>query len=85
MFIDFPTERRHPRCHRITKCVTHYRVLPAIQVAVTRRVISHGTLHGPEEATTAEQAARAYSTGAAAAVGVDNTAGSITVGKQADP
>jgi predicted amidohydrolase YtcJ len=62
----------------------HYRVLPAIQAAVTRRVISDGTLHGPEEAITAEQAVRAYTTGSAAALGVDDIAGSITVGKQAD-
>jgi predicted amidohydrolase YtcJ len=37
-------------------------VLPAIQAAVTRRVISDGTLHGPEEASTAEQAVRVYTT-----------------------
>jgi predicted amidohydrolase YtcJ len=61
----------------------HYRVLPAIQAAVTRRVISDGTLHGPEEAISAEQAVRAYTTGAAAALGAKDIAGSITVGKQA--
>ncbi|MFG1792225.1 amidohydrolase [Nocardia sp. NPDC049149] len=61
-----------------------YAVLPAIQAAVTRRITSDGTLCSPEEAVTAEQAFRAYTMGSAAALGVDDIAGSIAVGKQAD-
>ncbi|WP_123028442.1 amidohydrolase [Mycolicibacterium stellerae] len=60
-----------------------YRVLPAIQAAVTRRARS-GVLYSPHEALTVGQALHAYTTGSAAALGVSHAAGSITVGKQAD-
>lgn len=60
-----------------------YHVLPAIQTAVTR-TDSEGTVHNAHEAITAEQAVHAYTMGSAAALGVEDTAGSITAGKQAD-
>ena len=60
-----------------------YRVLPAIQAAVTRRARS-GVIYSAQEALTIGQALRAYTMGSADALGVANTAGSITVGKQAD-
>ena len=58
-------------------------MLPAIQAAVTRRARS-GVVYNPQEALTVGQALRAYTMGSADALGVSNTAGSITVGKQAD-
>jgi predicted amidohydrolase YtcJ len=60
-----------------------YHVLPAIQAAVTRRARS-GVVYGPDEALTIDEALRAYTMGSADALGVADTAGSITVGKQAD-
>jgi predicted amidohydrolase YtcJ len=60
-----------------------YRVLPAIQAAVTRRARS-GVVYSPDEGLTVEQALRAYTMGSADALGVADTAGSITPGKQAD-
>jgi predicted amidohydrolase YtcJ len=60
-----------------------YRVLPAIQAAVTRRARS-GVIYSPGEALTVKQALRAYTMGSADALGVADTAGSITEGKQAD-
>lgn len=60
-----------------------YRVLPAIQAAVTRRARS-GVIYNAQEALTVAQALRAYTMGSADALGVSSTAGSITVGKQAD-
>ncbi|MBV8993000.1 MAG: amidohydrolase family protein, partial [Pseudonocardiales bacterium] len=60
-----------------------YRVLPAIQAAVTRRARS-GVVYSPDEALTVEQVLRAYTMGSADALGVADTAGSITPGKQAD-
>lgn len=60
-----------------------YHVLPAIQAAATRRA-DDGTVQGPHEAITAEQAVRAYTMGSATALGVDDVAGSITIDKQAD-
>ncbi|WP_297612364.1 amidohydrolase family protein [Nocardia sp.] len=60
-----------------------YRVLPAIQAAVTRRARSR-VVYSPEEAITVGQALRAYTMGSADALGVSDIAGSIAVGKQAD-
>ncbi|WP_162958841.1 amidohydrolase [Nocardia yunnanensis] len=60
-----------------------YRVLPAVQAAVTRTVAG-GEQYAPQEAITTEQALRAYTMGSATALAVADTVGSITVGKQAD-
>ncbi|RDI67607.1 amidohydrolase [Nocardia pseudobrasiliensis] len=60
-----------------------YQVLPALQAAATRRA-ADGTVHAPGEAITVTQALRAYTMGSAAALGVADIAGSLTVGKTAD-
>jgi predicted amidohydrolase YtcJ len=58
-------------------------VLPALKAAVTRRTRLGERLQ-PAEALTIEQALRAYTMGAAIALGAERSAGSITPGKQAD-
>jgi predicted amidohydrolase YtcJ len=63
--------------------VSHYDVLAAIQAAVTRRT-RHNRVCEPEEALTVEEALRAYTSGAAQALGVDHEAGTLEPGKRAD-
>lgn len=54
-----------------------------MQAAVTRRS-SSGTLHGPEQAVTLDEALQAHTLNAAYALGIDHEVGSIEVGKLAD-
>lgn len=63
--------------------VADYRVLRAVEAAVTRR-IDDGTVYNSDEALTVEEALHAFTIGAATALGVAASAGSITSGKQAD-
>jgi predicted amidohydrolase YtcJ len=63
--------------------VSGYDVLASVEAAV-RRHTKLGRVVFPEEAITAEEALRAYTMGAAKALGVDGEAGSLTAGKRAD-
>jgi predicted amidohydrolase YtcJ len=63
--------------------VAGYDVLGAVRAAVTRRGRS-GELFEPEQAIEAEKAFRAYTVGAAKALGVESQAGAIEPGKRAD-
>lgn len=63
--------------------VAGYDVLAAVRAAATRRTRS-GALFEPEQAIGVEEALRAYTRGAARALGVEAEAGSIEPGKRAD-
>lgn len=63
--------------------VAGYEVLAAVRAAVTRRTRS-GALFEPEQAIEVEEALRAYTVGAARALGAEAEAGSIEPGKRAD-
>jgi predicted amidohydrolase YtcJ len=63
--------------------IASYDVLAAVHAAATRRTRS-GALFEPEQAISAEEALRAYTSGAARALGVEAEAGSIEPGKRAD-
>lgn len=63
--------------------IASYEVLAAVRAAVTRRTRS-GALFEPEQAIEVEEALRAYTAGAARALGVEAEAGSIEPGKRAD-
>ena len=63
--------------------VAGFDVLAAIRAAVTRRARG-GTVCEPEEALTVEQALRAYTVGAALALGVEDEAGMLAPGMRAD-
>jgi predicted amidohydrolase YtcJ len=63
--------------------VTQPDVLAAISAAVTRRTAG-GAVLGAEQAVSPELMLRAYTLGAARALGCEHEAGSIEVGKQAD-
>jgi predicted amidohydrolase YtcJ len=63
--------------------IASYEVLAAVRAAVTRRTRS-GALFEPEQAIGVEEALRAYTVGAARALGVEAEAGAIEAGKRAD-
>ena len=63
--------------------VAGFDVLAAVRAAVTRRTQS-GALFEPEQAIGVEDALRAYTAGAARALGAEAEAGSIEPGKRAD-
>jgi predicted amidohydrolase YtcJ len=63
--------------------VAGYDVLHAIRAAVTRETPS-GTRLQPSEAISVNAALAAYTSGSAAALGVEDDAGTITEGKVAD-
>lgn len=63
--------------------VAGYDVLAAVSAAATRRT-ELGERFDPEQAIEVEEALRAYTVGAARALGVEGEAGSIEVGKRAD-
>ena len=63
--------------------VSGYDVLAAVRAAATRRTLA-GQVLGAEEAITVEDALRAYTAGAARALGVDDDVGTLAPGKRAD-
>jgi predicted amidohydrolase YtcJ len=58
--------------------------LRLIQAAVTRRCVVDGSVVGPDQAITVEQALAAVTTQAARQIGLDHRIGSLEVGKEAD-
>jgi predicted amidohydrolase YtcJ len=63
--------------------VSHYDVLAAVGAAATRRT-ELGELFDADQAIGVEEALRAYTVGAARALGVEHEAGTIEAGKRAD-